>query len=321
MTGRRGLLSLVLAAAPFAAAAQGFPSRPVKVVIPYAPGGGTDIIVRAILGEVSGGLGQPLVVENRPGAATAVGTDAVAKAPADGYTLLASDSAFLINPGLLGGRLPYDTLRDFTGLAMMASGPVVLLAHPSTPGRTLAELLAYAKANPGKLSYASGGNGTSPHLAGELLRLAADVELVHVPYRGTAPALNDLLGGQVQLMFGGISSARAHVEAGALRALALTAARRNAAMPDVPTFAEAGLSGVDAESYWGLYAPAGTPPATLDLLSGHCGRALRTGPIQARLAGLGYEVIGNTPEEHTRQFRGMVERWSGLIGRAGITAD
>ena len=154
-----------------------------------------------------------------------------------------------------------------------------------------------------------------------MLRLAAGVELVHVPYRGTAPALNDLLGGQVQLMFGGISSARAHVEAGALRALALTAARRNAAMPDVPTFAEAGLSGVDAESYWGLYAPSGTPRAALDLLSAHCGRALRTGPIQARLAGLGYEVIGNTPEEHTRQFRAMVERWSALIGRAGITAD
>jgi len=319
MIARRSLLAAGLAL-PGVAQAQAFPARPVRIVIPYAPGGGTDIIVRAIAGEIQGALGQPLVVENRPGAATAVGTDLVAKATPDGYTMLASDSAFVINPGLLGSRLPYDTLRDFVGVTMMASGPVVLLAHPSISARTLRELIAHARANPGRLSYGSGGNGTGPHLAGVLLSQAAGIELLHVPYRGTAPALNDLLGGQVRMMFGGISSGRVHVDAGALRALAVTGRQRSPAMPDVPTFAELGLD-VDADSYWGIYAPTGTPDAARDAISRNAAQVLRSDALRARLADLGYAIIANTPAEHDAQFRRMAERWRAVIAQANVTAD
>ena len=319
MIARRPLLAAGLVL-PGVAHAQAFPARPPRIVIPYAPGGGTDIIVRAIAGEIQGVLGQPFVVENRPGAATAIGTDLVAKAAPDGYTMLASDSAFVINPGLLGSRLPYDTLRDFAGVTMMASGPVVLLAHPSTPARTLQELIAYARANPGRLSYGSGGNGTGPHLAGVLLSQAAGIELLHVPYRGTAPALNDLLGGQVRMMFGGISSGRVHVDAGALRALAVTGRRRSPALPDVPTFAELGLE-VDADSYWGIYAPSGTPDSARDTISRHAAQVLRSDALRDRLIGLGYDVIANTPAEHDSQFRRMVERWRAVIAQANVTAD
>ncbi|HYF60333.1 MAG TPA: tripartite tricarboxylate transporter substrate binding protein [Burkholderiaceae bacterium] len=313
-----GLLSC-LALAP-AIASDAFPERPIRVVIPYAPGGGTDIVFRAIAPLASASLGQQIVIENRPGGATIIGTGAVAQAAPDGYTLVASDSAFLINPGLFKAKLPYDTLEKFQGVTMMATAPVILLVHPSVPAKTLEELIALAKAKPGSLNYASGGPGTGPHLAGELLKQAAGIDVRHIPYKGTAPALTDLIGGQVQMMFGGISSARQHLESGALRAVALTGRQRNPAVPTVPTFAEKGLE-VAADSYWGVYAPAGTPAPIVEKLSTHFSRALADPAVQKKLAELGYQTIGNAPAEHDRQYREMVRQWSAVIEKGRIQVE
>jgi tripartite-type tricarboxylate transporter receptor subunit TctC len=302
------------------ATADTFPSKPIRVVIPYAPGGGTDNLVRIIAGEASAALGQQLIVDNRPGAASVIGTEAVAKATPDGYTILASDSAFLTNPGLMK-HLPFDAVRDFTGVTMMATSPVILLAHPSVPAKDVKELIALAKAKPGTLNYASGGNGSSPHLAGELLKQAAGIDVVHVPYKGTGPAMTDLLGGQVQLSFTGISSSRQYIDKGQLRALALTGTKRNPAVPEVPTFAELGFGDLDANTYWGVYAPAATPKANLAILNAAFVRALRSPALADRVADLGYEPIANTPEEHTEQMRAMIQHWAEVIRRANIQAD
>ena len=301
--------------------AQAYPDRPIKIVIPYGPGGGTDNLVRMLVPALTKSLGQTVVVENRPGAATVIGTELVAKAEPDGYTLLASDSAFVINPSLFKDKLPFDTLKDFTGVTMMATAPVLLVTHPSVPAKSLAELLAAAKAKPGSLNYASGGNGTSTHLAAELMKLAAGVDITHIPYKGTGPAMNDLLGGQVNMQFAGISTAKQHVEAGKLRAMALTGEKRNPAMPDVPTFSEVGVKGVDADSYWGVYAPAGTPPEIVKTLNEHFVKALKSPEIAKRTAELGYLPMGNTPEEQTALTRMMVGQWIDVVNRANIKVD
>ena len=301
--------------------ARAFPERPIKIVIPYGPGGGTDNLVRMLVPALTKSFGQTVVVENRPGAATVIGTELVAKAEPDGYTLLASDSAFVINPSLFKDKLPFDTLKDFTGVTMMATAPVLLVTHPSVAAKTLAELLAAAKAKPGSLNYASGGNGTSTHLAAELMKLAAGVDITHIPYKGTGPAMNDLLGGQVNMQFAGISTAKQHVEAGKLRAIALTGEKRNPAMPDVPTFSEVGIEGVDADSYWGIYAPAGTPLDIVKTLNEHLVKALKSPEIAKRTAELGYLPMGNTPEEQTALTRKMVAQWIDVVKRANIKVD
>jgi tripartite-type tricarboxylate transporter receptor subunit TctC len=300
--------------------AQSFPAKSIRIVVPYAPGGGTDILLRTIAGAVSESLGQQLVIENKPGGATVGGTDLVAKAPADGYTLLAADSTFLTNPGLLK-VLPYQTTRDFTGVTMMAKAPVILLVHPSVPAKNIGELVALAKARPGTLNFASGGNGASTHLAGELLKQVAGINIMHVPYKGTGPAMNDLVAGQVQMSFSGISSARQYVESGQLRAMALTGSKRNPAMPGVPTFDEAGLHGIDAETYWGLYAPAATPPEILTILSTHFAKVLKSPQMAGRLADLGYEPIGDTPSDCTVEMKHMIAAWTALIEKAGIRIE
>jgi tripartite-type tricarboxylate transporter receptor subunit TctC len=311
-------LGLVLA---FDGQAQQFPARPVKVVIPYQPGGGTDILVRALATEASQSLGQPIVIDNRPGGASMIGTQLVVDAAPDGYTILAMDSAILVNPGLFGAKLPYDTIRQLTGITMLASGPVPLLVNPAVPAPDLAALVALAKARPGTLNFASGGNGSAPHLAGELFKLVAGIDIIHVPYKGTAPGLADLLAGSVQMMFGGISSSRQFVEAGRLRAVAMSATRRSDIMPTVPTFEEAGLKGVNAESYWGLYAPAGTPPAILKTLNEHFVRALKEPRIASQLRELGFETIANAPDEHSRQLAKLVAEWTQTIHKAGIKIE
>ena len=317
----RGPLFLLLLALAGAAGAQAFPDRPVRVIIPYAPGGGTDNIVRVIAPVVSASMGQQLVIENRPGGNSIIGTELVVRAAADGYTILASDTAVLVNPGLFRAKMPFDTARSLVGLTMMAYAPVLLVTHPSVPANTLAELLALARARPGSLNYASGGSGTSTHLSAELMKLAAKVFIVHIPYKGTGPAMTDLLGGQVQMQFAGISSARTFVEAGRLRALAVTGTQRNPAMPTVPTFDESGLRGVDADTYWGLYAPAGTPAAALATLNRHFVAALRSPALAEKLASLGFLPIANTQAEHTLQMQGMIARWSEVIEKLKITAE
>lgn len=299
--------------------AQAYPSRQIRIVVPYGPGGGTDILIRMLSPAVSASIGQPIVIENKPGAGSVLGTELVVRAPADGYTLLAMDSALLTNPGLR--KLPFDTKRELAPITMMATAPVILVAHPSVAAKTLTELMALAKARPGSLNYASGGNGASTHLAGELMKIAAGVDIAHIPYKGTGPAMTDLLAGHVQMQFAGISSVRAHVEAGKLRAIAVTGAQRNPAMPEVPTFVEQGLKGVDADTWWGLYSPAGIPAELATTLNEHFVRALRSSEMAGKLAGAGFVPIANSPAEHTTMMHAMIDRWAEVIAQAKIQAD
>ncbi len=311
----------IVVAACAGAQAQSFPERPVKVIIPYSPGGGTDNLVRTLAPAVGASMGHPLVIENKPGGNSIIGTQMVVNAPADGYTLLATDTAVLINPGLFKDKMPFDTARSLTGVTMMAFAPVVLVTHPSVQAQSLKELLALAKAKPGSLTYASGGLGASTHLAGELLKQKASVDILHVPFKGTGPATTAVLGGQVHMQFTGISSGRPLVESGKLRALALTGKQRNPAMPSVPTFDEAGVSGVDADSYWGLYAPAGTPPAVLAQINKHFVAALNNPALAQKLAGMGFLPLANSPEDHTRQMRAIIARWTEVVDKASIKPE
>ena len=233
---RTFLLALASALA-CGASAQDYPSRPIRLIVPFAPGGGTDILIRILAPKLGAALGQQLVVENRPGASSIIGTELVARSAPDGYTLLAVDTSFTVNPSLQP-KLPYDSLKDLAPVIHLAAAPVILVLHPSVPAQSAKELVALAKSQPGALAYASGGNGASTHLAGELFKMVAGIDIVHVPYKGTGPAIADVVAGQVQMNFAGISSARPFVEAGRLRAIAVTGARRNPALPDVPTFAD-----------------------------------------------------------------------------------
>ena len=318
---KRHAAALALAAVwSCAASAQTFPTRPIRLVIPYPPAGGVDNLVRSISASVTNSTGQQLVIDTRPGGSSIIGTEIVAKSNPDGYTVLVSDSAFLINPALFK-KLPFDTAKDFTCVTMLAYAPVILVTHPSVAATSVKELLALARAKPGGLNYASGGNGTSTHIAGELLKYVAKVDITHIPYKGTAPAMTDLVGGQVHMQFAGISSARPYIDAGRLRALAVTGKKRNAATPNVPTFDEAGLPGIDVESYWGLYAPAETPAGVVQAMNKHFVDALRVPANVERLNSLGYIPIGNPAQECTAQMRSMIARWIDVIQKTNIRIE
>ncbi|MEO5784375.1 MAG: tripartite tricarboxylate transporter substrate binding protein, partial [Casimicrobiaceae bacterium] len=303
-----------------AAQAQSYPNRPVRLIVPFAPGGGTDILMRILAPKLSEALGQPIVIDNRPGASSIIGTELVAKAPADGYTLLAVDTSYSVNPSL-HAKLPYDSVKDLAPVIHLASAPVILVVHPSVPAKSVKELVALGKAKPGSLAYASGGNGASTHLAGELLKMVAGIDAVHVPYKGTGPAIADVVAGQVQMNFAGISSARQFVESGRLRAIAVTGDKRNPAMPDVPTFAESGYPGVDAGTNWGLFAPAGTPPEVVARLNTELNRVLQMPEVKSRVADLGYDVGGGTPEAWAARARADTEKWAKVVKQAGIKID
>jgi tripartite-type tricarboxylate transporter receptor subunit TctC len=314
------VVALATALCPVAYA-QKFPERSVRVIIPYAPGGGTDNLVRTLAPVVGASMGQPLVIENKPGGNSIIGTQLAVNAPADGYTLLATDSAVLINPGLFKAKMPFDTLKSLTGVTMLAYAPVMLVVHPSVPASSLKELLDTARAKPGSLTYASGGLGAATHLAGELMKQAAGVDILHVPFKGTGPGTTAVLGGQVHMQFTGISSGRPLVESGKLRALAQTGKQRNPAMPAVPTFDEAGLPGIDADTYWGLYAPAATPPAIVAEINRHFVAALKSPALAEKLAAMGFIPLANSPEDHTRQMREIVARWTQVIDKADIKPE
>ncbi|MGB9367811.1 MAG: tripartite tricarboxylate transporter substrate binding protein [Xanthobacteraceae bacterium] len=312
-----GALFAVLLCTP--ALAQSYPARPIRLVVPFGAGGGTDNLARIIEPLVTKALGQPLVIENRPGGGSSIGMDAVAKAAPDGYTLVMTDTSIAVNPSLK--PLPYDTINDFAPVSLLATAPVILVAHPSVPAKTLAEFVALAKAKPGELNYASGGIGASTHLGGELLKFVAGIDVKHVPYKGTGPAMNDLIGGHVQVMFSGISSARPHMDAGTLRALGVTGDARNAATPDVPTFAEAGLPGVTASTYWGVLAPKGTPQAIVDRLSAEFAKAIRDPEVVKRIADLGYLPIGGGPSDYAANIRSEIAKWAPVVKAANIKAE
>lgn len=317
---RRMLAAAAALAAARPARAQTYPDRPLRVVVPFGPGGGTDNLVRVIEPHVREAFGQALVVENRAGAGGTIGSDLVARAPGDGYTVLVVDSSFAINPSLFPS-LPYDPAKDFVPVSLLATGPVILLAHPSFPANTVQELVAMAKAQPGKLSYASGGNGASTHLAGELLKMVAGIDLVHVPYRGTGPATIDVVAGHVPLMFNGISAARPHIDAGRLKALAVTGEHRATALPNVPTFAEAGLPGVAASTYWGVLAPKGTPQAAVSRLSDAFRAGVTHAAVQERLRSLGFEPIGGPPAAYADNLRTETAKWAEVVRRANVRLD
>jgi len=291
---RREVFALSALATPAIASAQGWPSRLVRVVVPFGPGGGTDIIVRLIQPQLTERLGQPVVIENRPGGGGTIGTNIVAQAPADGHTLLAMDSSVSVNP-FLHARLPFDTERDLQPVAMLATAPVILVAHPSFPPNTVEELLAFCHASPGRVNFASGGNGASTHLAGEMLRMVGGIEIVHVPFNGTAPGVAAVLAGQTEIMFAGVSSTRQQIEAGRLKGLAITGTARSAALPNVPTFAEAGLPAVSAETVWGLWAPAATPPSVGERVAREAAAVVAMPEINARAVELGFVPVGSTP--------------------------
>ena len=300
--------------------AQNYPARAVRVIVPFAPGGGTDILIRTITPKLGEALGQQLVIDNRAGGGSTIGSEMASKAVADGYTLLAVDTSFTTNPSLYG-KLPYDSVRDFAPVSLLAAAPVILIVHPSVPVKTVKEFVALAKAKPGQLNFASGGPGSSTHLGGELLKLVAKIDLVHIPYKGTGPAVADVLGGQVVMMFAGISSVKQHVAVNRLRAIAVTGEKRSPAMPEVPTFIESGLIGVDSGTYWGCLAPAATPKDIVNKVSSAMATVLKLPDIQQRLIDLGFDPIGGTPEQFAANIKSETEKWARVIKKAGVKLD
>ena len=312
-----GLLS---SAVPCDKAFAFYPDRVVKIVVPFAPGGGTDVVARTLAQEMSGDLGVTVVIENKPGAGTIVGTEAVALSEPDGYTLLMGTFANAVNPSL-HASLPYDPHKDFAAVALVARSFNIVVVNPGSPIKSIADLIAAAKTDPGKLSYGTFGTGTSAHLAGELFKDMAKVDLTTVPYRGAAPAITDLIGGQIQVMFTTVASAASLIQAGQLRALAVTSAQRSPAFPDLPTVAEAGVPGYAAESWYGLFAPAKTPADVIERLNKSAARAVQSDTFRQLGINEGLVMVARPPEELDRYVRGEEERWRKLIQEAGIKVE
>ncbi len=319
---RRGLLAAALALAGFvpAAHAQNYPTKPVKVIVNFPPGGVADVLARLVAAPLQDALGQPVVVENRAGSGGNIGADAVAKSPADGYTLLMSSGGTVsVNPHIYP-RMPFDPAKDIVPVASVARVAVFLVAKPTLPVNTTQELISYLKANPGKLSYGSPGNGSSPHLAMEMFKSMTGTFVVHVPYRGAAPALNDLLAGQIDFAFDpGIGLP--HVRAGRLKLLAVGSPKRSPLFPDVPTVEEAGLKGFDADTYFGFYAPAGTPAAVITRLNTEINKILAAPAVRERIAGLGGEAAPMSPQQFAAKAAEDSKRFGALIRERKITAD
>ena len=298
-----------------------FPSKPIRIVVPFPAGGTTDILARAVAQKLTETMGQTVVVDNRPGAGGNIGAELVAKSPPDGYTLLMGTvGTHAINASLYA-KMPYDHVRDFAPVILVAGVPNVLVVNPSVPANNVQELIAYIKANPGKVNFASSGSGTSIHLAGELFKTMAGVSMTHVPYKGSAPAVTDLLGGQVQLMFDNLPSALPQIKAGKLRALAVTSAQRASALPDVPTVAEAGLPGFDATSWFGLLAPAGTPKDVVAKLNAEVAKWLASPEAREKLASQGAIAAGQSPEDFTRHIAAETAKWQKVVKESGAKVD
>jgi len=303
-----------------AALAQTFPSKPVRVVVPFPPGGGTDIVARTVTPKMAEILGQPFVVDNRAGAGGNIGTDQVAKSPADGYTLLVASASTAINTTLTPKQSP-DLLRDFAPIVLLVVNNHLLAAHPSVPANNVRELLALAKAKPGSITYASYGPGSSAHLTAELFKMMAHVDLLHVPYKGAAPAVNDLLGGQVNIIFADVAALLPHIKSGKLKALGIGSPKRFEGLPDVPTIAESGVPGFEAGGFLGLVAPAGTPPAVIDALNSAAQKSLAMPEVRERLMALASPPMGGTPDEFGRYMKREVDKWARVIRAADIKAE
>jgi len=297
-----------------------YPVKPVKVIVPYPPGGPTDIVARVVFQQVSDSTGQQFIVENRAGAGGNIGAEAVARAPADGYTLLVATTAHAINMSLFK-NLNYDVLKDFTPVTLLTQGPLVLVATPAFPAANVRELIALAKAKPNTLNFASSGNGQSTHLSGELFNTMAGIKLAHVPYKGSAPALTDVIGGQVPLMFDTMLSAMPFVKTGKLKALAVTSAQRSPAAPELPTVAESGLPGYEVVAWNGLLAPAGTPKAVIDRLSEELAKAMAVAQVREKFSVQGFAASWDTPEQFAIFLRSEVAKWTKTVRASGATLD
>ena len=315
-----GLLIAITSLGATESRAQSFPSKSVRLIVPFPPGGPADVLGRLYAEKLSAVWSQPVVVENRAGAAGNIGSDMTAKASPDGYTLLLIASSHVINSALYD-KLPYDPIKDFTPISQVAYYSLVLVAHPSVPAQSLTELVALAKAQPGKLALVSAGNGTPTHLTAELFRTAAQIDFLHVPYKGAAPATNDLLAGQGQLMFNNPVSALPHVTAGKLKALAVTGTQRSALAPDIPTIAESGYPGFEAGTWYAFLAPAGLPPEILKKLSTDIVAITKQDDLQARFAKMGIEALGSTPEQLSEVMQADLIKWSAVIRNANIKPD
>jgi len=306
--------------ASHAALAQTYPAKPVRVVVPFPPGGGTDIVARTVTPKMAEILGQPFVIENRAGAGGNIGTEAVAKSPADGYTLLVASASTAINTTLVP-NLSWDFRRDFAPVVLMVVNNHLLAAHPSVPANNVRELLALAKAKPGQVTYASYGPGSSAHLTAELFKLMASVDLLHVPYKGAAPAVNDLLGGQVNIIFADVAAMLSHLKSGKLKALGIGAAKRFEGLPEVPTIAESGVPGFEAGGFLGLVAPAGTPAAVIQALNAAAQKSLAQPEVRERLLALASPPVGGTPEQFAAHIQGEIDKWARVIRAANIKAE
>jgi tripartite-type tricarboxylate transporter receptor subunit TctC len=306
---------------PAAAQAPAYPTKPIRIVVPFPPGGATDILAREVAQKLNEAWGQQVIVDNRPGAGGNIGSELVAKAAPDGYTLeMGTVGTHAINASLYA-KMPYDNVKDFVPIILVAGVPNVLEVNPSLPVNSVAELIAYAKANPGKLNFASSGNGTSIHLSGELFKAMAGVEMTHVPYKGSAPALQDLIAGQVQLMFDNLPPSLPQIKAGKLRALAVTSSVRAPALPDVPTVAEAGLPGFEASSWFGLLAPAGTSPAIVAKINAEVAKWLATPEAKENLAKQGANAAGGTPEDFAKHIAAETAKWAKVVKASGAKID
>ncbi len=308
----------LLAAAP--AWAQDWPAKPVRFIVPYPPGGGTDVIARIVQNRLSEALGQPIVIENRGGAGGAVGTEAAAKSAPDGYTFLFTLSSHTINPMLY--KLNYDVERDFTPVTLIVSVPQLIAAYPGAPFKSMQDVVAMAKADPGKLNFASVGSGTPSHIAGEMLKLRAGIDLVHIPYKGGGPAVADALGGQVSLIIVSMPAAISLVRAGKLRALAVTTSRRNPGAPEIPTVAEAlNIPDYEVDSWFAMFAPAKTPPAIVARMQKEVARVIQLPDVKQQLLVQGGDTVGSTPEELDRVVKGELRKWAELIRDTKIKVD
>jgi tripartite-type tricarboxylate transporter receptor subunit TctC len=302
------------------AAAQNYPTRPIRLVVPQSAGGSTDLVARPLAQRVAEAFRGSVVVDNRPGAGSTIGTDIVAKAPPDGYTLLAVAASFSMSPSLYR-KLPFDPLNDFAPVSLLSSLPNILVVHPALPVKSLKDFLAYAKSQPGKLNYSSSGVATGTHMSMELLKFMTGISLAHIPYKGGAPSVTALIGGEVQLCFATLSTALPHVKSARLRALAVSTAKRASAAPDVPTLAEAGVPGYDYASWIGLLAPAKTSPAIVSKWHTEAARVMQTPDMKDLLQHEGSEAVGSTPQAFATTLRTEVERWRAVAKAANIAAE
>ncbi len=315
------LATLALAGAASVNAAQGaeaYPSKPIRLIVPFSPGGSADNLARTMQTPLSAVLRQPIVIDNRGGASSVIGTELAARAAPDGYTLLLITTTFTVNPSLIK-QLPYDTIGDFSPMSLAVSQANILAVHPAVPAKSVKELVAYAKSKTGHVTYASGGSGSSPHLSGELFRLVAGIEATHVPFKGSGPGVTALLGGQVTLMFAGPLTFEQHIKAGKIRALAVADRKRSSVLPDVPTMAEAGYAGVETGTWYGFLGPAGTPPAIAQTVHEAIVKVMAQPSLKSRLLAQGVDIVGAGPRELDKIIREEVDKWAKLVKRAGIT--